>query len=117
MRLIDKIKKTAAQISGAAGVKVIANQFLAEYGEISDLKINKDNHSVTVSVLLNGDDTPITINIDEYEIVKTDQSVSIVVKAADSDKAWLNTAIKNFLIGKPYAVPANAVPFLDGIIG
>ena len=117
MALMDKMKKMAAQVSGASGAKVVINKLISEYGKVCDLEINKAEHSIIASVLLDGESTPIAVKIEEYEIIKTEAGTSVVVKSASSDKAWLNTGIKNFLIGKAWNIPEKATPFLDGLIG
>ena len=114
---MDKIKKMAAQASGASGAKVIINRLISEYGKVCDLEVNKNKCSIIASILLEGENDPIKVTIEKYEIIKTDTSTSVMIKSASSDKAWLNTGIKNFLIGKSWDIPPKAIPFLDGLIG
>ena len=86
---------TAAKdaLAGQAA-RVWANNLIARYGKVQDLKIDSRQKTVEVSCLLEGEATPITIRIGNY-VVETEQDKKFI-RATDftCSRPWL----KNFLM-------------------
>ncbi len=116
MSIISKVAKFADKVSGSWTTKKVINSQMGDYGKMLDLQIDKQNKNIKVSVLLKGEDSPISINVDKYEIEKTADSAEIKVINASSSKPWIDAGIRNFLVGKQFAIPAKAIDFIDDFL-
>ena len=113
----SKAGKFLDRLTGSASTKYLINQSIKEFGQLVELKIDNRSKSVTVSILLNGESLPMKLRIDEYEIIRDNSSAGILIKDASSDKPWLNSIIKKFVIGKALKVPADRIDYLDDLLG
>ena len=97
------------RLTGSASTKLAINSRIGEYGKMLELMIDNKTKKVTVSVLLKNEESPIKVTVDKYEFVKSDSRASVVIKEASSDKAWLDAVLKNFVVGRPFAIPSKTV--------
>jgi len=115
--ILSKVAKGLNYVTGSASTKFAINRLIEDYGKIIELAIDGRNKKVIISILLRGETLPIEVRIDEYEIIKTDLSTSVIVKNASSDKVWLNAILKNVIVGKPWDVKNKGADFLNDILG
>jgi hypothetical protein len=76
--------------------QVWANNLIARYGKVLDLKIDSRRKTVEVSCLLNGEPTPITIRIENYA-VETERDKKFI-RATDFSctRPWLQNLLTDF---------------------
>jgi hypothetical protein len=67
----------AKDILAGRAAQVWANQLIARYGTVQDLRIDSRSKTVEVSCLLDGELTPITIRVGNY-IVETERGKKFI---------------------------------------
>ena len=113
----SKTGKFLDRLTGSASTKYLINQSIKEIGQLLELKIDNRGKTVTASILLNGENLPLNLRIDEYEIIRDNSSAGILIRDASSDKPWLNSILKKFIIDKALKVPVDRIDFLDDLLG
>jgi hypothetical protein len=117
MPLFGKIARALDQATGSAAPRKLLNQYIRDYGEITDLTIDAPRKRITARLLLHGEREPLDVTVEEYDLIRTGESASFVVRAADSDRAWLNAVLNRFIVGRAWEVPAKAVALVEGLLG
>jgi hypothetical protein len=116
MSIFSKIIKIANSvdtfITGGAITRSLINSQIKEYGEVIDLKIDNQAKTISLSVLLKGENLPINVKIDEYEL----DNAEITIKSANAERAWLNAALQNFVVGKSFKVPKNIKDYVNDFL-
>ena len=76
--------------------QVWANNLIARYGKVQDLKIDSRRKTMEVSCLLDGEPTPITIRIENY-VVETERDKKFL-RATDFSctRPWLQNLLRDF---------------------
>jgi len=73
-----------------------ANNLIARYGKVQDLKIDSRRKTMEVSCLLDGEPTPITIKIENYT-VETEQGKKFIRATGFScTRPWLQNFLMDF---------------------
>lgn len=116
MSIISKIAKFADKVSESWTTKTYINSQIIDYGKVLDLVIDSKNKSITISALLKGEENPISINVEKYEVKKDADSAEIKIINAGSNKEWLDAGIRNFINGKSFDVPKDAIDFVDDFL-
>ena len=117
MSIISKFAKVASNldnfITGGRITKSLINSRIKEYGEVIDLKIDNKEKVISVKAQLNGEESPITVEVTEYEL----HNNSIEIKKVSSDRAWINAVLSNFVAGKSFKLPQKSVDFINEFLG
>lgn len=88
------------------------NSKLRGIGEITDLAIDTQSRTIRLSVDLSGEIEPIGIEITEYELHRSGRGAQITIHQAKASRQWMNVALRQFVIGKTFPIPAKAEPIL-----
>ena len=113
MSWASKIAKGIDSLTGSYSTRYIINQIISEYGSIVNLEIDKNNKKIEVTLLLDGEILPVKIRIDKYDIRGRNGDPRIVLEKASADKAWVDTVMKNHVIGKPFNLPREHIEFVN----
>lgn len=90
--VLDSIKE--------AGVKLAANRYLADIGEITSIDIERDAGRVSLQAALRGEPgPPVHLEVD-YHL----DPEELVLERFRSDREWLEEALNRFLAGKRIGV-------------
>lgn len=76
-----------------------------KYGRMLDFKIDSQQKTARVELLLKGEREPIVINVQRYEIVSEPAGTFLVIGEATASREWITTALDQFIRGKRIAVP------------
>ena len=117
MPLLGRIAKALDQATGSAGPRKLLNQYISDYGEITDLAIDAANRRITARLLLHGEREPLEVRVEAYELVRTNASLSFVIRSAGSDRAWLDAVLNRFIVGHAWEIPDKAAPLVEGLLG
>ncbi len=90
---------------------------LDRYGKILGLSCDNANRTISARVLLKGETEPISVCIEEYEMIYETDSAQFLVKSAGADRQWVDVLLQDAAVGKSWPVPENAVGFLEGFLG
>ncbi len=116
MSILSKFAYIADKVTGSWTTRQYINKKIKEYGDVLNLQINAKNKSIKASVLLKGEKVPISINVNKYKLENNANSATIKILDANSNKAWVNAIIKNFVYGKEFPMPAKAMDFIDDFL-
>ena len=100
--MFSGIKDTLAS---TAAKSMIASR-LERYGRILDLRIRSRERSIAAEVLLEGEELPISLQIDRYRIVGKSGENALVVEAVTASRPWLQNLLQDLLVEKPIPVPS-----------
>lgn len=73
-----------------------ANNLLARYGKVQDLRINSRQKTLEVSCLLEGEATPITIRIENYLVEMDGEKKFIRASGFTCTRPWLQKVLTDY---------------------
>jgi hypothetical protein len=121
MSFISKIAKFAAGvdnfITGGVLTRKAINSQIKEYGEMIEFKLDNKAKKISLKILLNGEESPIDIDVDEYVLQKNGEVSEVTVKSVSSDRKWIDAALQNFVVGKSFKLPGKVADFADDFLG
>jgi len=107
-----KAGKILDRLTGSASTKYLINQFIKEYGHLTELRINRSAKSITATLLLSGESRPIDIYIEKYAVIKNGSSTRFIIRKAESQKPWLDAILNKLVIGRSWLIPEDKAPFI-----
>lgn len=87
-------KKDAAL---SALLRPAVRYFCKEYGDMLDLSVNSKDKTMRVELLLKGETTPITVTVDNYELVTENGATALRLQGLSVSREWLDALVKTLL--------------------
>ena len=94
----DKLTSSAA--------KSYVNDLIKSYGRLEELTIDSRARRIELRCRLDGEQEPIGVCIDEYQLERQDGKVFARVVACSASRPWLQSAIRTHVLGRPFEVPS-----------
>jgi len=93
----------------ATGAKAHVNKLIERYGTLVDLQLNTVYRSLSLTLLLKGEGTPIEIRVHEYTLLTTDGKSVLVIDGSkiDTSREWLTALIRDRVVEKRLVIPEN----------
>ena len=93
----------------ATGAKAHFNKLVERYGTVLDFQLNSVGRSLSFTILLKGEETPIKINVYEYTFSTAEGKSVLVIDRSkiDTSREWLTELIRDRVGQKPLVVPDN----------
>ena len=93
----------------ATGARARLNKLIERYGNLVDLQLNTVDRSLSLTLLLKGEGTPIEIRVHEYTLFTEDgQSVLVIDgRKIDTSREWLTALIRDRVVEKRLVIPEN----------
>ena len=92
-----------------ASVSMVAEKmlqkYLEPYGRLLELALNSRQNTASIKMLLRGETEPVTIDIQEYELVQAGTGSYLTVKRATASREWLTALLRTFLLGRRLDLP------------
>lgn len=104
--LKDSLASTAA--------RTLLASTLDRYGKITDLRIRSREKTIAIELVLEGDEIPVTIEIECYRITGKSPDYAIVVERIMASRPWIQNLLQDLLVEKPLPVPALVLLALGG---
>ncbi len=82
-----------------------------ENGEFS-VVLNTGTRTCSIKTRLAGEETPMQIEVANYEVLKVDGQDYICIKEISADRAWMNAMLADYLVGKQIPIPSIAATAL-----
>jgi hypothetical protein len=89
----------------SSGVRDRVNHLLKPYGAMLDLQINTTSQSISLSVLLKGEQNPVKVTVDRYEIISEEGKSYVQLSGVDTSREWLTALAREKLAGQKIPVP------------
>lgn len=112
--LFGKIAGKLNKINNSSFLRKLINSKISEYGEVQKLNIESDKKTISIDFLAAGEDHPWDILISAYSF--DDDDLSITLKAASSQRNWLNAVIQNYFIGQKIKFKKLNYRFIKGFL-
>jgi hypothetical protein len=93
--------------SASLVIKRFVQKTISRYGDMINFNIDSRNKTVQLEVLLKGEQQPITLTVEEYELRNEDGAVYFVIKKATASREWVGVAVQHFWVGKKFRIPDN----------
>jgi len=93
----------------ANGAKTHCNKHIEPYGALLDLQLNTVDRTLSLTLLLKGEETPVEIHIREYAF-STEEGKSFLMidgNKIDTSREWLTNLVRDHIGPKRLVVPDN----------
>lgn len=85
---------------------------IEKFGELTKLEINSREKTLAFEVALKGEVSPVSVQIDRYEVVQRNGESFIIVRQAKASREWISAAIQEHVIGQEFKLPSAAASVL-----
>jgi hypothetical protein len=92
----------------AVALPMLNNAWLKPFGHATSLKLDSTNKSAEIVLELKGEPTPLTINVQQYDVLREPNGTFVVVKAVTTSREWMTAMAREYLVGRKLAVPPEA---------
>jgi len=75
---------------------------------MTELSIDTKNKTVRVRLDLLGEAEPIEVQVTKYSIKQEGEQTSLIVEEATASREWMKVALREFVVGQSFPVPAKA---------
>jgi len=76
-----------------------------DYGRMLKLTIDSRQKSAKCEVLLKGESEPVTLILQQYEIITEPAGTFVIIHKATASREWLTALLESFVRGKKIPVP------------
>lgn len=105
---LDAAKGPAVSLAG----KQFLSSYLQKYGKMLNFSVQPDTKRIYAELLLKGEEKPIKLTLDGYEITGPADKPTLRVAKTSASREWLEVVLKEFVEGKPIELPPKAAPLL-----
>jgi hypothetical protein len=93
----------------AKGAKAHFNKLIERYGALLDFQLNTVDRSLSLTLLLKGEEAPIEIHVYEYTLLTAEGKSVLVIdgRKIDTSREWLTELIRDQVGQKRLIVPDN----------
>jgi hypothetical protein len=93
----------------AKGAKTHCNKLIEPYGSLLDLQLNTAARSISATLQLKGEQTPIDIHVHEYTLSAAEGKSVLLLDGSkiDTSREWLTALIRDKVNQKELVVPDN----------
>lgn len=95
MKMSIFTKKKDAIVS--KGLQAFANFIINDYGKIIDFTVNSNDKTISLNILLKGENEDIKITVFNYSIITDDKKTYLQFDNIMTSREWLNILCKNKL--------------------
>jgi hypothetical protein len=106
-RLRDALHRSKDATLGFT-VRFAINTKLRSIGQMTELSIDTRNKRLRVRLELVGEHQPIDIDILRYSLKEKGETSYITVEEATASREWLTVALREFVVGHDFPIPAKA---------
>lgn len=92
-------------LSSTAAKSLLASR-IDRYGKLTDLRIRSREKTITVELVLEGEEVPVGIQVDRYRITGKAGENLLVIESVTASRPWLRNLLQDLLVGKPIPVPS-----------
>lgn len=97
----------------AVALPMLNNVWLKPFGHATSLKLNSSNKSAEILLELKGEQTPLNIHVQDYEVLQEPEGTFVVVKSVTTSREWMTAMAREYVVGRKLAVPAEAAGILS----
>jgi len=110
--MMDKFKNivkdtmyTGKDTTNSKVFKALINTAIKSYGTVLAFKIDSQNHSFLIELMLKGETLPVRIDISKYEFVQHGESTSVIIHELIANREWMQTIMDFTILNKEFELP------------
>ena len=115
MSILGKSFQKLNSLMGGSITRMIANKLIEDYGELTELIIDKKNKNIKGSALLAGETSVISFAF-HYQIIAEAGRYFISFDSAKIDRQWLNNLAQKYLLKKRFEIPASKFKLISDLL-
>lgn len=101
--MFQKLKDAASVMAASSYLQ----SKLGDAGKIQNLNLNSLEKTISLSLLLTGEESPLTVNIEKYSITPLSSSHHLFrIEQFSSNKPWLNSIFASYLSDRGFSIPS-----------
>ncbi len=104
-KLLKKTVQVGAKLTPKILVVTVANIILKGIAEFSDILYDLDKRTAFVNVTLYGEEEPIEVALDGFEVLGDEGNYQFILHKAQSNKPWMNNILSR-IVGKAWDIPS-----------
>ena len=89
-------------------LQTVLNSYLSRVGSVKDLKLNSQDKTIDLEVLLVGEESLLKVHITEYDMIKELDQNYFIIKKVEFSREWINNALEKWQPEMKYPLPAAA---------
>lgn len=93
------------RLVGSAALPMLNNAWLKPFGRATSLKIDSTNKTAEICLELSGEPTPVTINVQNYELLQEPSGTFVVIRSVTTSRDWMTALARQYLVGRRLAIP------------
>jgi len=107
-KVLRDVLDRSKNASVAFVARIAINAKLRSIGRMSELSIDTKTKRVRVRLELLGEKEPIDVEVLRYSLKEKGETTYITIEEVTSSREWLTVALREFVVGKDLAIPAEA---------
>lgn len=100
----------------SASLKIIAKKHLERFGNLLDLHLDSARKTLDVTMHLNGEDTPITLHLEDYAITRDGGKAAITIGNLRASREWIEQVARDYCIGRSFELPEKYAQIIEKCI-
>lgn len=102
----------AKDLMTSKAARAYANNMIARYGEVEELKIDSSRRRIDLVCRLNGEVSPIGVTIERYQVEDDGARKFVRVLDSSATRPWLQAVLRDHLHGRRFELPSWAATAL-----
>jgi hypothetical protein len=91
----------------------LINQRIGRYGEMTELRIDRDGKTIEATLTLVGEKEPITVRVGQYEFT---EAGSVRLSQVSVSREWMHRLAQDLVADKEWPVPEAAAKWLRVVL-
>ncbi len=97
--------------------RLFINQKIKGFGEMLDIHFDPIKRQLTGTILLAGEESPVDVRIDGYDLRPSGDHTVIVINNASVGREWINILVQKLVVGREIRLPADKAGLILEILG
>lgn len=93
------------------------NELLQEVGSVETLLIDTTEHTIQVSLQLEGESDSLRCDVKSYKILAEGEKRYLLLGETTASKQWIEILVRKFLVGKRINLPAEYGELVERLLG
>ncbi len=110
--MLGNLLHGSKDVAIALSVRTLFNTKFRSVGQMTELSIDTQKHTIRLRMDLLGEAEPIEIHVKKYGIEQNGDDATLTIFDATASRKWMSEALREFVVGRSFALPAQAKAFL-----
>lgn len=116
MGFIKDLARQGKDKALSKSLELLAESAVSRYGRLISIRLNSLNRTVELEVMLKGESAPLSIKMNEYEIITEEGKHYLTCSDISVSREWMKILAEDLLKGKRLEVPAKYAKLVEAVI-